>query len=290
MENAIYLPQIHNPIENFAVEEALFFEPSSYRTILMLWTNKPCVVIGRHQNPWREAHLHHLEEDGVPLIRRMSGGGTVYHDLGNLNFSFITSHTDYDESAYFRLIIGALGSLGIPLTLNGRKDLVYKNQKVSGNAFYLRGNRRLHHGTLLVDADKIALWRYLSHDMPSIVGKGISSTRSEVINLREVSEHVTTDSIKIAIQDMFQKMREPVALHEGNARGILNHDQMKIYEKARIRHATWAWQYGETPSFRYVFNPTSHAHVDGGYVTYRTDPSLIPPLPHIKFKEEPHVY
>ena len=220
----------------------------------------------------------------------MSGGGTVYHDLGNLNFSFITSHPDYDESAYFRLIIRALGSLGIPLTLNGRKDLVYKNQKVSGNAFYLRGNRRLHHGTLLVDADKIALWRYLSHDMPSIVGKGISSTRSEVINLREVSEHVTTDSIKIAIQDMFQKMREPVALHEGNARGILNHDQMKIYEKARIRHATWAWQYGETPSFRYVFNPTSHAHVDGGYVTYRTDPSLIPPLPHIKFKEEPHVY
>jgi len=290
MYNAIYLSQVHNPIENFAIEEAIFFEPSSHRHSLMLWVNDPCVVIGRNQNPWREAHLHHLEEDGIPLIRRISGGGTVYHDLGNLNFSFITSQKDYNESEHFKLIISALSTLGVSLTPNARKDLLLENRKISGNAFYMRGNRRLHHGTLLVDADTQALWRYLSDDNPSIEAKGIPSTRHKVINLREVSAHATTERVKLAIQEMFQKIQAPVSLYQGDAKAMLNRSQMTIYEEAKARHATWAWQYGETPSFKYIFSPTSFALVDDGYVTYRTDPMLIPPLRHVKIKEEPHVY
>ena len=173
-----------NPHFNLAVEEYLF--RTSEEDVFMLWQNAPTVVIGKNQNAYAEADLEYLKKEGIYLARRITGGGAVYHDLGNVNYSFISRREE--GTSFARLaepIIEALASLGIRVSVSGRNDLLCEDgRKVSGCAEYAVGERVLHHGTLLFDADLTALSRALRPDNEKLATHAVKSTRSRVCNMR----------------------------------------------------------------------------------------------------------
>ena len=180
----LYVLTTTNPHYNLAVEEYLF--RNEREDVCMLWQNEPTVVIGKNQNAFAEVDLEPLRRNGVHLARRITGGGAVYHDLGNVNFSFISAQsgeTGLDFAKFTAPILKALATLGVRADLSGRNDLLLDGQKFSGNAQYSAGGRTLHHGTLLFDADLTALSRYLRPDEGKLASKGIKSVRSRVTNL-----------------------------------------------------------------------------------------------------------
>lgn len=181
----LYVLTTTNPHYNLAVEEYLFRH--EMEDVCMLWQNEPTVVIGKNQNAFVEVDTDALQRDGVYLARRITGGGAVYHDLGNVNFSFISASnadTGLDFAKFTAPILAALASLGVHAELSGRNDLLLNGQKFSGNAQYSANGRTLHHGTLLFDADLTVLSRYLRPDEEKLKSKGIKSVRSRVTNLK----------------------------------------------------------------------------------------------------------
>ena len=181
----LYVLTTTNPHYNLAVEEYLFRHERD--DVCMLWQNAHTVVIGKNQNAFAEVDIDALHRDGVYLARRITGGGAVYHDLGNVNFSFISANsteTGLDFARFTAPIVRALASLGVQAELSGRNDLLLDGQKFSGNAQYSADGRTLHHGTLLFDADLAALSRYLRPDEEKLASKGIKSVRSRVTNLK----------------------------------------------------------------------------------------------------------
>ncbi|HOV70336.1 MAG TPA: lipoate--protein ligase family protein, partial [Clostridia bacterium] len=162
MNLKIILTAITDPHQNLAFEEYLFETADEDTATMYLWTNASTVVIGRNQNPWRECKVELLEKDGGKLSRRTTGGGAVYHDLGNLNFSFIMSKEAYSVQRQLGVIIEAVRSLGIDAEFSGRNDILACGRKFSGNAFAVRKNGALHHGTLLINADMDMLTHYLT--------------------------------------------------------------------------------------------------------------------------------
>jgi lipoate-protein ligase A len=280
----LYLPTLHNPIQNFALEEALFFGLPPEESVLILWVNDPSVIIGRNQNPWREVNLENLLADGIPLIRRMSGGGAVYHDRGNLNFTFIEAERGYSLSSHFELIIEAIRTFGIVLQRNEREDLTLNGKKVSGNAFFLRGNRRLHHGTLLISTDEVAVWRYLKPIEHPIEAKGIPSRRSAVTRLGAVSEAIDVERVIGAIQHIYLRMYPGAKLMCGTPEAILPAAMQAHYQNALEKLRSWAWTFGETPDFTYHFDASSYALIEGGVVTKRFGNAPEPPLPGVKIE------
>ncbi len=180
----LYVLTTTNPHYNLALEEYLFRHESD--DVCMLWQNEPTVVIGKNQNAFAEVDTDALRRDGVHLARRITGGGAVYHDLGNVNFSFISANsaqTGLDFAKFTAPILAALASLGVRAELSGRNDLLLDGKKFSGNAQYSANGRTLHHGTLLFDADLMAVARYLRPDEEKLSSKGIKSVRSRVTNL-----------------------------------------------------------------------------------------------------------
>ncbi len=171
---------------NLAIEEYLF--RSEREDVIMLWQNEPSVIIGRNQNPFTEARLGYLAEKGIKLARRITGGGAVYHDLGNVNYTFI-SKSDVGGSINFSRftapIIDALHALGINASLNGRNDLVLESgEKFSGNAQHTENGRTLHHGTLLFDTDRDVIGSALSPDPEKLKSKAIRSVSARTANLK----------------------------------------------------------------------------------------------------------
>ncbi len=161
----------YDPWFNLAVEECIFRQMSPNQRVLFLWRNADTVVIGRAQNPWKECNTRRMEQDGVKLARRSSGGGAVFHDLGNTCFTFMAGKPGYDKTISTQIILNALASLGIQATASGRNDLVVINgedeRKVSGSAYKETKDRGFHHGTLLLNADLSRLADYLNPDPKS---------------------------------------------------------------------------------------------------------------------------
>lgn len=191
-----------NPHRNLAIEEYLFSHETD--DVFMLWQNEPTVVIGKNQNAYAEIHMPFLQEKGIHIARRITGGGAVYHDHGNLNYTFISSCGAKDgiDFAFFtKPILDVLASLGVKAELSGRNDLLVDGRKFSGNAQYSFGGRTLHHGTLLFDSDLSVLSNVLAVDPMKIQSKGIKSTRSRVINLKEcLPKDFTVDRLIFAIE------------------------------------------------------------------------------------------
>ncbi len=179
-----------DPYRNLAIEEYLFSHSTD--DVFMLWQNEPTVVIGKNQNPHAEINLDFLREQEIHVARRITGGGAVYHDLGNVNYTFISKCRDtggLDFEYFTRPIIEALASVGVTATLTGRNDLAIGDLKFSGNAQHAEGGGVLHHGTLLFDSDLDVLSRVLNVDEEKIRSKGIKSTRSRVTNLAPFLPH-----------------------------------------------------------------------------------------------------
>ena len=185
-----------NPYKNLATEKHLMDITPKGCCVLYLWQNQNTVVIGRNQNPWLECRTSLLEDEGGKLARRLSGGGAVFHDLGNLNFTFIMPKEDYDLDRQVAVIQKACAFAGITAEKSGRNDLLADGRKFSGNAFYQNATHAYHHGTLMVDVDKDKLGRYLSPPKAKLEAKGVASVRSRVVNLKELSPELTIDKIK----------------------------------------------------------------------------------------------
>ncbi|MBQ5532657.1 MAG: lipoate--protein ligase, partial [Bacteroidales bacterium] len=205
MTAEIILSDQYNPYLNLAVEQALFRDTPSDTVVMYLWRNRRTVVIGRHQNPYAECHVEQLLADGGHLMRRTTGGGAVYHDLGNLNFTFVASHKLYDTGKQFSVLQNALKHFGLETVCSGRNDMLYQGRKFSGNAFSVGKNNRLHHGTLLIRTDMEALQRYLKPKPAKLHKHGVSSVESRVINLSEVAE-ITSENIVPPLMEAFQSV------------------------------------------------------------------------------------
>ena len=188
-----------DPYENLALEEALLDRVRPGELILYLWQNERTVVIGRNQNPWKECRTALLAEEGGRLARRLSGGGAVFHDLGNLNFTFLMAAEDYDLPRQLTVLERACQSLGVPARRSGRNDLLADGRKFSGNAFYKHNGKAYHHGTLMVDVDLEMVQRYLSPSKAKLAAKGVDSVRSRVVNLREFVPDLTIPQLADAL-------------------------------------------------------------------------------------------
>ena len=232
-----------DPFHNLAVEEFLLGQVDRHGFILFLSTNRNCVVAGKNQNPWSECSLSTMSDESVPLVRRLSGGGAVYHDRGNLNYSFILPRAHYHTARQFELVLGALNRLGVRAEMMGRNSLGVNGGKISGNAFYLRGNAALHHGTILIEADLQKMARYLKpSDRHRITSRAIPSRPARVTNLKDLAPEITHEAVCYALI-------ESCAGVFGEARAGERVVDPIAVDAMRDRYAAWEWRFGLTPPF-----------------------------------------
>ena len=233
-----------DPYFNLAVEKHLMDITPAGGCVLYLWQNRNTVVIGRNQNPWLECRTSLLEQEDGRLARRLSGGGAVFHDLGNLNFTFIMRKEDYDLDKQVSVIQKACALAGIVAEKSGRNDLLADGRKFSGNAFYQNSTHAYHHGTLMVDVDKEKLGRYLSPPKAKLEAKGVASVRSRVVNLKELAPELTVDAMKAYMRAAFCEIygmdAKPVMLTDGAA-----------IEALQAEYGSWEHLYGSPLPFSF---------------------------------------
>ncbi|MBR4198389.1 MAG: lipoate--protein ligase [Bacteroidales bacterium] len=199
-----------NPFLNIAVEQHLVAENPSDTVVMYLWKNHRTVVIGLNQNPFAECDVETLLADGGHLMRRMTGGGAVYHDTGNLNFSFVVPKELYDVRRQFAVIQKAVEAFGLEAEISGRNDLLCQGRKFSGNAFSKGSSNNLHHGTLLINTDTVALQRYLKVKPSKLLKHGVASVQSRVVNLSELAD-ITSENIVQPLKEAFCQVYGNVA-------------------------------------------------------------------------------
>lgn len=187
---------------NLAAEERLFKDPEGEPT-LYLWQNHDAVVLGKWQNAWKECDVAAAERDGIKIARRLTGGGAVFHDLGNLNYTFIANEREYDAERQTEVIRKALAALGVNAVVSGRNDLTVNGLKVSGNAFRHGGGKRLRHGTLLISADLSKMEKYLRPSPLKLSAKGVDSVRSRVGALRDLAGDISVSEVAASIAESF---------------------------------------------------------------------------------------
>lgn len=203
---ACCISDIHDPYRNLALEQTLLETVPEGCCVLYLWQNANTVVIGRNQNAWKECRTVLLEEEGGKLARRLSGGGAVYHDLGNLNFTFLMPSAEYDQAKQFSVISEACQDVGIRTELSGRNDLLADGRKFSGNAFYHHDGRSFHHGTILISVDREKMGRYLVPSPAKLKSKGVDSVPARVVNLASLSPGLAVADMRSAMLDAFRRV------------------------------------------------------------------------------------
>ncbi len=258
-----------DPFYNLAVEEILLDSVERTGPLLFIWQSREAVVIGKNQNPWRECRLDHVERDGVLLARRLSGGGAVYQDSGNLNYAVMISRVHYDASRIYHVVLEALKQTGVEAGRMGKNSLGVKGRKISGNAFCFRRNAALHHGTLLYDTDLNRLISYLKDRDPDIHTRATPSQPAPVINLRELQPSLRLDDIKKSLKETF-------VAEFGGSKGAAAQENFASEPPAALRekYASWEWRFGLTPSFTIQRarsfdrgNASVDIHVDKGIIT-----------------------
>ena len=228
-----------DPYRNLAVEEYLLNTVEAGQCILYLWQNENTVVIGRNQNAWKECRTSLLEQEGGHLARRLSGGGAVFHDLGNLNFTFLVNEQDYDLDRQLTVIQSACQALGLEAERSGRNDVLVDGRKFSGNAFYHSKGKAYHHGTVLVNTDGDRLARYLSPSKAKLQAKGVDSVRARVVNLCELLPDLTCERMAEKLTAAFERVYGlRVQKIDSEA---LDWEQIEVL---RARNASADWLYG----------------------------------------------
>lgn len=251
-----------DPHNNLALEKHLMDMTEPGVCLLYLWQNQNTVVIGRNQNAWLECRTSLLEEEGGTLARRLSGGGAVFHDLGNLNFTFIMCKEDYDLDKQLSVIQKACEFAGIQAEKSGRNDLLADGRKFSGNAFYQNQTHAYHHGTIMIDVDRDKLGRYLSPPKAKLEAKGVSSVRSRVVNLKELSPNLTIETMKEYMAAAFSEVYGMTA----TAVTLSDADQ-KAVDALRAQYGTWEYLYGAPLPFTFQ----CEAHFPWGHVQLQLD-------------------
>lgn len=238
---------ITDPRINLAIEEYALKNLDINETYLLFYINEPSIIIGKNQNSVEEINTEYVESNGIHVVRRLSGGGAVYHDLGNLNYSFITKD-DGDSFHNFRKftepVIAALKQMGVNAELSGRNDIIAEGRKISGNAQFSTKGRMFTHGTLLFNSEMDHIVSALRVKKDKIESKGIKSVRSRVANISEfLTEQLTIGEFRSALlKFIFQgeEVTEYVLTEE---------DWEKIYQLSKERYQNWDWNYGKSPKF-----------------------------------------
>ncbi len=246
----VFKAEHHDPWFNLATEDWLFNSFNHNTQVLFLWRNRPSIIIGRFQNPWNECNLDAMEADGVQLARRQSGGGAVYHDLGNTNFTFMSPKDDYRKERNFSIIVQALADLGVKAEISGRNDILVDGKKVSGNAFRISSDRAFHHGTLLINTDLTKLSSYLTPDKEKLQSKGIQSVASRVANISDFNPMITHEILSEAIvRVFFETYGSSCAIEDLTTDRLSKEKELfKTYEK----YLEWNWRFGITPEFSHI--------------------------------------
>lgn len=233
----------YNPYFNLAFEEVLLNTMDSNEIILYLWRNENTVVIGRNQNPWKECNLEMLDNINGKIARRLSGGGAVYHDLGNLNFTFLMREENENLDKQLSVIITALKEIGINAKFSGRNDILVEDKKISGNAFYREDGKYYHHGTLLFNVDMEILPKILTPSIEKLESKGIDSVKSRVINLKECRKDLTIEMLTNSLINAFEATYGTV-----NSLSYVNEDSV-IIEDLTSKYFSDEWIYRDCPRF-----------------------------------------
>lgn len=262
IKKSVFISQSHDIYSNLALEDWLYknFDFTNHH-VLMLWQNDPCVVIGRHQNPWLEANVNNLTEQGVQLARRNSGGGTVYHDRGNLNLTFFTSRERYNRKYNLELISRALfRKYGLKSSISPREDLTCREnyKQVSGTAAKLGRPNAYHHCTLLVNVNKLELSQALQKRPTGINTNATKSVPSPVMNLCEEDPNVNINSVIEAVGWEYMRT-DPFNVKEGGKHLISEQRGFQLVNptdqwfpglsEIRSNLISWDWCYGKTPNF-----------------------------------------
>ena len=240
-----YLRNPHtNPYYNMAFDEFCLESLPIDEPVFYLWQNRPAVIVGYNQEVNTEVNLEYLKANDIALVRRVTGGGAVYHDLGNLNYTIVGRSEDLerDYPEYASLMMRALQALGVPATLSGRNDILVKGKKISGFAKRVSRNRLMVHGTLMYDVNLDILTQVLNPSSTKLQSKGIASVRSRVANLREYLPE-TAD-----IQAFSQRLEEILSCNYKDAEYELSEDDLAHIQKLTDeKFATWEWNYGHSP-------------------------------------------
>lgn len=239
---------IHDPRINLAIEEYALKHLDIDQTYLLFYINEPSIIIGKHQNTVEEIHVDFVRENGIHVVRRLSGGGAVYHDMGNLNFSFITKD-DGKSFANFKKftepVVQALHQMGVQAVLSGRNDLLVDEKKISGNAQFSTRGRMFSHGTLMFDVNIEPLVHALQVKQEKIQSKGIKSIRSRVANISDyLSQTMTIEKFRQRLLESIFKGQNPIPTYK-----LTEEDWEKIHKISRDRYQNWDWNFGESPVF-----------------------------------------
>ena len=238
-----------NAYFNIASEEYLLHRFPT-EDIFLLYVNAPSIIVGKFQNTLAEINLDYVTEKDIKVVRRMSGGGTVYHDLGNLNFSFHTllGQNDFGDFSFFtQPVLTVLNNLGVPAVLQGRNDLLVDGKKFSGNAKLARHGKMIQHGTILLDSEMEVLGDALKVNPLKFLDKAIKSTRSRVTNLiHYLPEETTTSDLKKLLTEEIIKNNPNAQRYE-----LTEEDLTGIHKLMTEKYETWAWPFGFSPTYNF---------------------------------------
>lgn len=238
----------NDPAYNVALEAYAFQKLTDIDEIFILWINEPAIIIGRHQNTIQEINKEFIDQNGIHVVRRLSGGGAVYHDLNNLNYTIISNNTQegaFDFQTFSKPVIDTLAKLGVKAEFTGRNDLEINGQKFAGNAQAYYKGRMMHHGCLLFDVDMSVLGQALKVSKDKIESKGIKSVRARVTNIVDhLSDKITvqefSDAILAQVKEEYPEMDEYV---------LSDAELSEIQAMRDNQFATWDWTYGKAPEY-----------------------------------------
>ncbi|MCA1320186.1 lipoate--protein ligase [Bacillus tianshenii] len=238
---------ITDPRINLAIEEYALKNLDIEDTYLLFYINEPSIIIGKNQNSVEEINTKYVEDNGIHVVRRLSGGGAVYHDHGNLNFSFITKddgESFHNFKKFTAPVVEALKSLGVDAEMSGRNDILAEGRKISGNAQFSTKGRMFSHGTLLFDSEIEHVVSALNVKKDKIESKGIKSIRSRVANIKEfLKEDITIEQFRQLLLEAIFKTKD-VPQYE-----LTEEDWNNIHQLSKERYQNWDWNYGKSPKF-----------------------------------------
>lgn len=257
---------ITDPRINLAIEEHALKNLDVNESYLLFYINEPSIIIGKNQNTIEEINTDYVEKNGIHVVRRLSGGGAVYHDLGNLNFSFITKdegNSFLNFKKFTEPVVKALNKLGVNAELKGRNDILVGERKISGNAQFSTRGRMFSHGTLMFDSEIENVVSALKVRKDKIESKGIKSIRSRVANISEfLDEKMTIEQFKEKLLQSIFEGEIPIPEYR-----LTEEDWKQIHEISKVHYANWDWNYGKSPHFN-----IQHSHrFPVGLIEFRLD-------------------